>query len=134
MPEQLENPEKSVAAWVERMEEDYRTAQDLLHSGRYTWCAFACQQCLEKYLKAAYVKQFAKVPPYTHSLLRLCKELALVPSEAMLETIARIDKYYLTARYPAYKESVNISSRTVAEEFFQKADEVLQWFKQQQPL
>lgn len=126
---QQDNPEKSVKAWLERMEEDRQTAGDLLKSGRYTWCAFACQQFLEKYLKAGYVKQFKKVPPYTHSLLRLCKELSLDLPENILDTLTTVDKYYLAARYPAYKESLNITDRSHAESFFQNTQEAFEWLK-----
>ena|SRR3989338_4500677 len=101
MPLNNPHPEKEVKVWLSKVEEDYGTAKDLLKSGRYTWCAFACQQFLEKYLKAAYVKKHEKVPPYTHSLLRLCKELKLDIPEALLGTTTLIDKYYLAARYPA---------------------------------
>lgn len=126
---QKDNPEKSIKAWLEKMEEDRQTAHDLLKSGRYTWCAFACQQFLEKYLKAAYVKQFKKVPPYTHSLLKLCKELTLNLPENILNTLTTVDKYYLAARYPAYKESLNITDKTKAEYFFQETQEAFEWLQ-----
>ena len=129
MPHQ-DNPEQSIKAWLERMEEDRQTAEDLLKSGRYTWCAFACQQFLEKYLKAAYVKRFEKAAPYTHSLLKLCKELSLDLSEKFLDSITLIDRYYLAARYPSYKESLNIFDKKKAVEFFDKAEEVFEWLKQ----
>lgn len=92
------------------------------------------QQFLEKYLKAAFVKKFEKVPPYTHSLLKLCKELAVPLSEEMLEAITRIDKYYLAARYPDYKASLNISNRKDGEQFFNKAKEIFEWLKQKLPV
>lgn len=126
-----QNPEKSIQAWLEKFQEDIRTAKDLLRSGRYTWCAFACQQAIEKYLKAAYVKQFSEIPPYTHSLLKLCKELSLELTENSLNALALIDKYYLTARYPSYKDSVNIQTRKEAQVFFKKAENVIRWLQKQ---
>lgn len=131
MPAKEQTPEKQVEAWLEKVEEDYLTAKELFKSNRYTWCAFACQQFLEKYLKAAYVKRFERVAPYTHSLLRLCKELSLNPSDSLLESLTLIDKYYLAARYPAYKESLNIQNKKTAEDFFAKAEEVFQWLKKE---
>lgn len=125
-----DTPGELTKAWLEKVKEDYLTAQDLLKSGRYTWCAFACQQFLEKYLKAAYVKRFEKAAPYTHSLLRLCKELSLDLPDKILDAMTLIDKYYLAARYPSYKESLNISDRGQAVEFFEKAKEVFEWLKQ----
>lgn len=130
MSHEAQTPESQVQSWLEKVTEDYATAEDLLRSGRYTWCAFACQQFLEKYLKAAYVKRFEKIPPYTHSLLRLCKELSLELDEALLESVSLIDKYYLATRYPAYKQSLNIADRKKAEDFFKKAKGVFEWLKQ----
>ncbi len=121
--------EKSIQAWLKKSKEDFETASDLLKSGRYTWCAFVSQQAIEKYLKAAYVKTYSKIPPYTHSLLRLCKELELILPEKVLESLTLVDKYYLAARYPTYKESVNISSKSEAQVFFKKAKECLEWLQ-----
>lgn len=130
MGSKKENPEHVVQAWLDKVNEDYLTAQELLKSGRYTWCAFACQQFLEKYLKAAYVKRFEKVAPYTHNLLRLCKELSLDLPDPILDSMTLVDKYYLATRYPSYKENLNISNRTEADKFFQKAKEIFEWLKQ----
>lgn len=91
------NPEKSIKSWLEKFDEDFLAAKELLKSGRYTWCAFACQQAVEKYLKAAYVKKFSE--------------------------------YYLTARYPSYKESVNIQNKKEARAFFKKAEDAIQWLQ-----
>lgn len=124
------NPETSVQAWLARVDEDCRAAKSLLQSGRYTWMAFACQQFLEKYLKAAYVQRFKNIPPYTHSLLRLCGELKLELPENILEILTTVDKYYLIARYPSYKESVNISNKRTADVFYKRVQEAYIWLKQ----
>ena len=130
MPSKPLNPETSVKAWLARVDEDCRAAKSLLQSGRYTWMAFACQQFLEKYLKAAYVQKFENIPPYTHSLLRLCGDLKIDLPENILEILTIVDKYYLTARYPSYKEAVNITSRRSAVAFHKRVQEAFTWLKQ----
>ena len=113
------NLEKSVNSWCDQADEDLKTAKALLNAGRYTWCAFICQQTLEKCLKAGYVKLHKKIPPYTHKLELLCQLLKLDPPEHILEIIIKVDKYYIATRYPSYKESVNISQKRVANKVYE---------------
>lgn len=124
-----DNIEKSVEAWLKQAHEDLKTAEALLKSKRYTWCAFVCQQSLEKYLKAGYVKVHKKIPPYTHNLEYLCQLLGLNPPAKIMETIIRIGKYYIAARYPSYKKSVNISQIEVAEEIVLTTKETIRWLR-----
>lgn len=45
-----------------------------------------------------------EIPPYIHKLERLCQILKLKLPDEILK-----DKYYIVARYPAYKRMINIS-------------------------
>lgn len=113
--------------WLDKSKEDLESARIMLEAHRYTWCAFICQQALEKCLKAGYVKKEKKIPPYIHKLERLCQILKLVPPKEILEVIIRIDKYYLVIRYPIYKESVNITDYKTAQGIFQQTRKVYRW-------
>lgn len=119
--------EKSVNAWLWQAKEDLKTAESLLRSSRYTWCAFACQQALEKCLKAGYVRKFHKIPPYTHKLEWLCQLLDLAPPLDIIETVINVDKYYIATRYPSYKKSVNIAQKHVAVEIYNNTAEAFKW-------
>lgn len=123
-------PELAVKYWLEKSAEDLATAKSLLETGHFTWCAFICQQALEKCLKAGYVLKENKIPPFIHKLERLCSILELNPPENILNSIIEIDKYYITTRYPTYKEAVNISSKKEAKKIYQKTEEAYQWLKQ----
>jgi len=101
----------------------------MLDARRYLWCAFICQHAIEKYLKAGYVKKFRRIPPYVHKLERLCVELKMEVPEDLLKAIIDIDKYYVSARYPAHKESVSIKSLKTAESVYNKTKEILKWLK-----
>ena len=46
------NPELVYKYWLEMSKEDLISAEAMLKAHRYTWCAFICQQALEKCLKA----------------------------------------------------------------------------------
>lgn len=84
----------------------------------------------KKCLKAGYVKLHKKIPPYTHKLDFLCKLLNLKPPEDILNIIIRVDKYYIATRYPSYKESVNISSKSVAAKLYKETKEAFEWLLQ----
>ncbi|MEW6189669.1 MAG: HEPN domain-containing protein [Actinomycetota bacterium] len=122
--------ELAVKHWLEKSAEDLATAKTLLEAGHFTWCAFICQQALEKCLKAGYVKREGKIPPFIHKLERLCSILKLYPPDDILNSIIEIDKYYIATRYPAYKEAVNISSEKEAYKIYRKTEEAYQWLKQ----
>jgi HEPN domain-containing protein len=102
--------ELRVKSWLQKHKEDLKAAKAMLDARRYLWCAFICQQAIEKYLKAGYVKKFNRIPPYVHKLERLCAELKIEVPDHLLKAIIDIDKYYISTRYPAYKESLSIKS------------------------
>ncbi len=99
----------------------------------FAYAAFHVQQSLEKALKGIYLLHTGNQPPYIHDLARLA-ELC----HPFLPEIKKFDKiftglspYYLSTRYPEYKESVSkaLTDQRV-DEFFETADEVLEWLNQ----
>ena len=124
-------PEKQVKYWLEHAEEDLVSAKVMLDASRYSWCAFICQQSLEKLLKAGYIRKEKRLPPYIHKLERLSGLLSLELPRDLLEALILIDKYYIVARYPSYKTAVDIKTRKVAEEIYQKTKEIYLWLKRE---
>jgi HEPN domain-containing protein len=98
-----------VRQWVEKAEEDLRTAEHALTladdcpSG--TIC-FHAQQCAEKYLKALLVLHSAPFPKI-HDLLEL---LPLVPKTVALglepADLATVNRYAIEGRYPGDWEPI----------------------------
>lgn len=129
--EEKTNPELSPKSWFDKSEEDLKAAQAMLDAHRYTWCAYICQQAIEKYLKAWYVKKFNEIPPYIHKLEKLCKRLGLEIPEKLLDSIVRIDRYYIATRYPTYKEEIGISNYEEAKNIYNKTKEILKWLKEE---
>jgi HEPN domain-containing protein len=127
-------PEKQIKYWLAHAQEDLLSAKVMLDAGRYTWCAFICQQALEKLLKAGYVKKEKCIPPRIHKLERLLELLTLKPPEDLLEALILIDKYYIVARYPSYKTSVDIKTRKVAGKIYQKTREIYLWLQKEMAL
>lgn len=65
MEEKIENIEKIVQHWIDTSEKDYKTMQNLLKSGDYSWAMFLGHLVLEKLLKAHYVRNQISVPTQT---------------------------------------------------------------------
>jgi len=54
------NPELVARLWFEKSKDDLKSAKAMLEARRYTWCAFICQQAIEKHLKRVYVNKYKK--------------------------------------------------------------------------
>jgi HEPN domain-containing protein len=105
-----------VHQWVERAEEDFRTAEYTLtmpENCPYGTICFHAQQCVEKYIKALLVWRAIDFPK-THDIGELIQLLpsgvALPLTEAEQELLT---DYATGTRYPGDREPI---SRTEAEE------------------
>lgn len=90
--------------WIEKAEEDYRTAIREIRVKKepsYDVVCFHAQQCVEKYLKALLQEKKTRFPN-THDLvelLRLC--LTSYPQlEKYKESFSKITDYAVDFRYP----------------------------------
>jgi HEPN domain-containing protein len=81
-------------------------------------------------LKAGYVDKYRKIPPYIHKLERLCDELKLTVPENLSKSMVDIDKHYILAHYPSYKESVDIKSLKEAKNIYDKTIKILKWLNE----
>ncbi len=60
-----------VSFWVDSGDYDLKSAKAMQKTGRYVYTVFLCQQALEKYLKATYLKRTSKEAPRSHNLVYL---------------------------------------------------------------
>lgn len=65
------NNTTTINNWIKIAEYDLATAKAMYETRRYIYVVFMCEQCIEKLLKALFVKQEGDSPPYTHNLIRL---------------------------------------------------------------
>jgi HEPN domain-containing protein len=85
--------------WLIFAREDLQVAEIVLDAGIYNQVCFHAQQCVEKALKGALVRQ-GHVPPRTHSITDL---LSLFPSEWLADLrddLSMMDDLYIPTRYP----------------------------------
>jgi HEPN domain-containing protein len=101
--------EGSIKNWLALANYDLVTARVVFKEERYLYVAFACQQSIEKVLKALYVKEKEKTPPYTHNLVRLSEELSISvkisPEDNRL--LERLNSFYYHSRYAEGFEDVS---------------------------
>lgn len=109
--------------WILKAEEDYDSADVLLHGREAPITAtacFHCQQCAEKYLKA-FLEEHEIDFPKKHELLPLLN-LCLQIDESFISTLKdlrRLETFAVSVRYPG----VLVSSK-IAEEAFKTANRV----------
>ena len=90
--------------WVDKAEQDFYSADLLLHAGEVPisdTASFHCQQCAEKYLKA-YLQEHMVEFERRHDLmplLKLCASLDQDFQKIRIE-LKELDRYAIIVRYP----------------------------------
>jgi HEPN domain-containing protein len=113
--------------WIKQASHDFAMAQVIINEGGYDTCAFLCQQAVEKYLKALFIRKYGKNPPKTHYLDELAKHLNC-PQET-LDICKELAADYMTARYPdaGIMAPCDEYSEEDATSKLQKAQTVISW-------
>jgi len=97
--------DKIIQYWLDSSDEDFKTMSILYESKRYTWSLFIGHLMIEKLLKAYFVQEKGKYPPYIHNLIRLAELSELPVSENQKVDLATITAFNINTRYDDYKKS-----------------------------
>jgi HEPN domain-containing protein len=101
-----------VQRWVNKAENDFRNAEYVLtleENCPFDTISYHCQQCAEKYLKAALTWRGAAFPR-THDLVVLFNLLQKVePFDLRVQDVQPLNRYSIEARYPGDWENVDDS-------------------------
>ena len=125
-------PEEKIEHWLDIAEYDLETATAMQESGRYLYTVFMCQQALEKLLKAIHIRQTGKEAPRTHNLIYLSGLANIQPETEYLQTMTRLNTYYIEGRYPSYKQKLSqLLDKHTTEDLLNKSQEIFQWLKSQ---
>ncbi len=130
--------------WLEIAQYDLDTARAMFNSGRYLYVAFTCQQSIEKISKGLYTLITNNEPPRIHNIWQIFRILKKEPQMEKLVDIVSFDlelnkhklffaellSYYISGRYPTYKEKLSSSiSVEKAEYLLTTSEEVFKWIK-----
>lgn len=121
---------------------DLDTAEVMFNSGRYLYSVFMCQQAVEKIVKGIYVLYTGQEPIKTHNIALVFNNLNdreefrkhLVDEdfdrrkEEYMPIFVRLLAFYISARYPAYKEKMtSMLTEEETQEIMDKTKEVFTW-------
>ena len=130
--------------WLEVSQYDLDTARAMFESGRYLYVAFTCQQSIEKISKGLYTLITSNEPPRIHNIWQIFRTLKKEPQMVNLFDIASFDvelnnyklffaellSYYISGRYPSYKEKISSSiTMEKAKQLLLTSEEVFEWIK-----
>lgn len=125
--------DKTVQYWTGLSEYDYEVAHSMHKAGHYIYVGFMFHQCVEKMLKAIFVKKQNETPPYIHKLDKLIEMTSLNEelSEEHYEIIDELSPLNIQARYPAYKDLIYRQlDENKSKDILIKTGELLAWLKQ----
>lgn len=133
------NNKEKYEHWEDIARYDLETAEAMLHSGRYLYVAFMCQQAIEKLVKGLFVWYKDEEPPRTHNIYSIYKAIYednrsngewTEQEKKYAPFFAQLLAYYISERYPSYKEKLSTTvTREKAVELLSLAREVFQWLQ-----
>ena len=119
------NFDNQIDYWRQGAKEDLETAGILLDKNKIKEGLFFCHLCIEKVIKANYVKQNNEPAPKSHNLLYLLSKTDLILKDSDEDFLGILMKYQLEGRYPDYLIE-KPKDETIAE-YFETTKELLNW-------
>lgn len=118
--------------WLTSAAHDFDAAETLFHNKKYDWCLFVGHLVIEKVLKAFYVRDTGKSPPWIHNLIRLAENTTLSLSNEQKRFLTEINRFNIEARYPDYKHGFyKLCTKEFTKEYFTKIKEMYKWLLSQ---
>ncbi len=138
------NSREKYEYWLEAAQYDLESAKVMYSGGRYMYVAFMSQQAIEKLAKGIYTLYTDNEAPMIHNIWSIFKQLKKeVKLEDLLEVkqfesnlekyksfFAELLAYYISARYPSFKEKVSKSiDANRAKKVLNTTQEVFAWLE-----
>jgi len=98
-----------VTFWVEKSQDELKSANIMYNAGMYLYAGFMCHQAIEKILKAYYIHVKDERHPQIHNLKELMQQTDIynAANDKQKETITRLNPLYIKARYEDYKKKTS---------------------------
>ena len=125
------NMKKETKNWLDMVDYDLATTQQMFKTGRYVYVIFMCHLAIEKVLKAIACEEVDKVPPKTHDLIYLVNLVKIKLSGDLLDFIGIINNAGVVTRYPEdLSELVHSYPEEIAKKYLDRTLEVIECIKQ----
>ena len=95
--------EELIKYWLDSADDNFQSMLNMFNSKEYVWSLFVGHLCIEKLLKACYVKQVDTVVPRIHDLYKLALKCGMEMSEEQMDALQYITLFNIEARYEEYK-------------------------------
>lgn len=92
-----------IAYWLDSAEANHVSMLNMFSNGEYVWSLFVGHLCIEKLLKAYYVKEIDTTAPRIHDLYKLAIRCNLEMSEEQMDSLQYVTLFNIEARYEEYK-------------------------------
>ena len=92
-----------IAYWLDSAEANHTSMLNMFANGEYVWSLFVGHLCIEKLLKAYYVKDIDTPAPRIHDLYKLAVRCNLEMSEEQMDSLQYVTLFNIEARYEEYK-------------------------------
>jgi HEPN domain-containing protein len=98
------------------------------NSGEYVWALFVGHLCIEKLLKACYVRYVDTSTPRIHDLYKLAHRCGLVMTEEQKDSLQYVTLFNIEARYEEYKHEFYLKcTRSFTEKNIATIEELRTW-------
>ena len=101
----IDDIEKVINAWIKSSDENHDEMLDFFKIKRNNWSLFIGHLCLEKLLKAYYIKVNHKHSLNLHNLIRIAELSGLEMNVEQRNDFAIITTFNISARYDDFKQN-----------------------------
>ena len=113
--------------WLKKAKRDFEAAKVNFREEFYDISAFLLHQCVEKLLKAFYIKRFRKLIK-THNLVFLAEKLKI--PKKFLDVCDELNPFYIEARYPPLFVVEKYTKDNISK-LIENVGEILEWIKKE---
>lgn len=125
------NTENAINAWIKSSDDNYDEMLDFYRINRNNWALFIGHLCLEKLLKAYFVKVNHKHSQNLHNLIRIADLSGLELTQEQRNDLAVITTFNISARYDDFKQRFYIKCTPQFTGFWiEKIKEYRLWIKE----
>ena len=118
--------------WLKQADYDMDSAEYMRAGGRNFYAVFLCHLSIEKALKGLYQAKLAQIPPRTHNLAWLLREIGIQPPSEKRDFLVRLNESSVATRYPEELAVIEASyTRQLTRDILRNGKELLQWIKTQ---
>ena len=92
-----------IAFWIESSDLNHASMYNMFINKEYVWSLFVGHLCIEKLLKAYYVKEIDMIVPRVHDLYKLAVRCRLEMTEDQMDALLYVTLFNIEARYEEFK-------------------------------